>query len=205
MLTLYYSPRTCSLAPYVALCDAGAEFKPYRVDFVAKEQNSEQYKKLNPKGRVPILLKDGQVLSECVAILSYVALAYPDKKLAPSDPFTNAQMVAFNAYLTATVHVAHAHKRRGYRWADDQATIDGMKVKVAQNMGDCFAIIENEFLKGPWVMGSQFTVADCYLFTFSGWLEGDGVDINKFPKVLDHYNRMKQRPAVIKALAEHEI
>ena len=72
-------------------------------------------------------------------------------------------------------------------------------------MADCFTIIENDYLIGPWVMGEQYTVADAYLFTISGWLAGDGVDINKFPKVLAHRQAMLKRPAVIAAMEKHEV
>ncbi len=68
-------------------------------------------------------------------------------------------------------------------------------------MTDCFDLIEREFFKGPWVMGDQYTVADMYLFTLTQWLEGDGVDVKRFPKVADHWRRMAERPAVIKVLA----
>ena len=80
MLTLYYAPKTCSLAPYIALEEAGAKFEPYRVNFPAGEQNSEKFKALNPKGRVPALGTDQGILSENVAILSYIAQAFPVAK-----------------------------------------------------------------------------------------------------------------------------
>ncbi len=203
MLTLYYSPNSCSLAPYIALEEAGAAFTPYRMNFAAGEQNSVAFKKLNPKGRVPALATDHGVLTENVAILTYIAQTFPAANLAPTEQFQLAQMQSFNAYLSSTVHVNHAHKLRGYRWADDPAVIDGMKPKVSQNMLDCFTIIETDYFKGPWVMGEQFTVADCYLLTISNWLEGDGVDMAKLPKTTAHRHAMMERPAVAKAVAAH--
>lgn len=204
MLTLYYAPTTCSLAPYIALEQTGVEFIPHRIDFAAGEQNGEAYKKLNPKGRVPALATEQGIITENVAILSYIAQINPAANLAPIDPFQFGQMQAFNAYLSSTVHVAHAHKRRGYRWSDDPAVIQALALKVPQNMDDCFTIIENDYLRGPWVMGDQFTVADCYLFTISNWLEADGVDINKFPKTIAHRKSMQVRPAVARAVAAHD-
>jgi glutathione S-transferase len=204
MLTLYYSPHSCSLAPYIALTEAGATFEPYRMNFAAGEQNSAKYKMLNPKGRVPALATDHGVLTENVAVLAYIAQVYPAAKLAPSDPFAFAHMQAFNAYLSSTVHPNHSHKGRGYRWSDDPAVQEALKIKVPQNMQDCFTIIENEYLKGPWVMGAQFTVADAYLFTISNWMESDGVDITAFPKILAHRKAMMARPTVAKAVAEHD-
>jgi glutathione S-transferase len=114
-------------------------------------------------------------------------------------------MQAFNSYLCSTVHPAHAHKLRGARWSDDEAAIESMKRKVAQNMGDCFTIIEEKMFKGPWAMGANYTIADPYLFTIASWLEGDGVDPKRFPKVHDHMNRMAARPAVKKVLAAQSV
>ena len=104
------------------------------------------------------------------------------------------------SYLCATVHVAHAHRARGYRWADDPAAFEAMKKKVPQSVGACFALIERGMLRGPWVMGDAYTIADPYLFTLARWMEVDGVDPNAFPRVLDHRDRMAERPAVQRAL-----
>jgi glutathione S-transferase len=71
-------------------------------------------------------------------------------------------------------------------------------------MGACFALIERDKLKGPWVMGEQYSVCDGYLYTLSGWLEGDSVDIATLPKVADHRKRMEARPAVQKVMAEEK-
>ena len=77
-----------------------------------------------------------------------------------------------------------------------------MQRKVPQAVGDCFALIEREMFAGPWVMGSDYTVCDAYLFTLSQWLAGDGVDINKTPKIAEHFKRVGERPAVRKAVAD---
>ena len=102
----------------------------------------------------------------------------------------------------ATVHVAHAHKCRGYRWATQEASFADMKGMVPKSMGACFDLIEKQMLKGPWVMGETYTICDPYLFTLSGWLQGDSVDIATLPKVADHRKRMAERPAVRKVLAD---
>jgi len=77
-----------------------------------------------------------------------------------------------------------------------------MKKKVPQSVGDCFDMIERKMIAGPWVMGNDYTICDPYLFTIARWLEGDGVDIRRFPKVHDHYTRMEARPAVQRALSQ---
>jgi glutathione S-transferase len=201
MLTLVHAWGSCSLASLIALEEAGAPYELRVISTRDGDQRRPEYLALNPKGRVPALVTEGGVLTETPAILAYVAQAFPEARLAPADAFAFAQMQAFNSYLCSTVHVAHAHKHRGYRWATEESSFADMRRKVAANEAECFGLIEREYLRGPWVMGDAFTVADGYLFTVAGWLEEDGVDPAQFPRVLDHRQRMRARPAVSKVLA----
>jgi glutathione S-transferase len=200
-MKFYYSPGSCALASHIALLDAGAPHEAIRVSFQAEEQKKPDYLKINPKARVPSLVTDKGILTETPAILAYIAQSHPDKKLAPlNDAFAFAQVQAFNSYLCATVHVAHAHGRRGARWVDDESAMAAMKRKVPQTMADCFALIERTMIKGPWVMGESYTICDPYLYTMSTWLKGDEVDVAKFPKVSAHFAAMNERPSVREAL-----
>ena len=203
MLKLYYAPGTCALASHIALEEAGAGYTTERLDFKSNQQNSPEYLAINPKGRVPALVTDRGILTETPAMLGFIAQSFPQAKLAPlDDPYAFAQMQAFNSYLCSTVHVAHAHRVRGYRWATDEASFADMKRMVPKTVGACFALIERDMLKGPWVMGERYTICDPYLFTIAQWLEGDSVDLSALPKVADHRKRMSERPAVRKVLAE---
>ena len=204
MLKLYYARGTCALATHLALEHSGLPYEAVRVDFKTEEQRSPEYLRINPKGRVPCLVTERGILTETPALLQYIAQLAPAAKLAPlDDPFLLARVNEFNSYLCSTVHVAHAHRGRGYRWADDAQAQEAMKKKVPQNMGDCFELIETTMFKGPWVMGEQFGTCDMYLFTIAGWLEGDGVDIARFPKVAEHRRRMQGDPVVARVLASH--
>jgi glutathione S-transferase len=203
MLTLYYAPNTCSLASHIALEDTGAEYELRRIDFRTTQQQSTDYLRINPKARVPALATSRGVLTETPAMLVFIAQSYPGAKLAPlEDAFAFAELQSFNSYLCATVHVAHAHRMRGYRWADEQSSFADMKRKLPQSVGGCFALIEGILLKGPWVMGDRYTIADPYLFTLAQWLDADGVDVSRLPRVIEHRSRMAERPSVIKAIAE---
>ena len=201
MLTLYYAAHTCALATHIALEEAGADYDLVRVDFATTEQRSADYLKINPKGRVPALVTEHGVLTETPALLIYVAERYSNEGLAPlDDAFDLAQAQAFNSYLCSTVHVAHAHRMRGHRWADDPASFADMQRKVPQSVGTAFQLIEDRLLKGPWVLGDAFSVCDAYLFTLAQWLEADGVDIANLPRVIEHRRRVSQREAVIRAI-----
>src|SRR5579871_6651128 len=202
MLKLYFARGTCAFASHIALAEAGTDYTVERIDFKTNQQNSPDYLAINPKGRVPALATERGILTETPAILAFIAQSFPKAKLAPlDDPFRFAEVQAFNSYLCSTVHVAHAHRMRGHRWVDDPAAMEAMKRKVPETMGDCFAMIESRMFQGPWVMGDTYTICDPYLFTIAGWLEGDSVDIARFPKVKAHRDHMAQRPAVSKVLA----
>jgi glutathione S-transferase len=203
MIKLFYAPHTCALASHIALEDAGAEYSAVRISFATDDQRKPDYLAINPKGRVPALVTDRGILTETPATLAFIAQSFPKAQLAPlNDPFAFAEVQAFNSYLCSTVHVAHAHRMRGHRWVDDAAAIEAMKRKVPDSVGACFDLIENKMMRGPWVMGETYTICDPYLFTVAGWLEGDGVDPKRFPKVKAHMDRMSERTAVRKVLAE---
>lgn len=197
MLKLFTAKGSCATASHIALEEAGADFELARLDFGSDQQRAPDFLAINPKGRVPALATDQGVLTETPAILAYIAQCYPSAQLAPlDDPFAFAQMQAFNAYMCSTVHVAHAHGRRGARWADDPAAWEAMKAKLPETMTACFRLIEDEMLQGPWVLGARYSVCDPYLYTVASWLKSDNVDIEDFPKTADHSRRMAARPAV---------
>jgi glutathione S-transferase len=201
-MILYFAPHTCALASHIALEQAGADYQIKRIDFSKKEQRSPEYLRVNPKGRVPALVTTRGILTETPAILGFISQSFPEARLAPlDDAFALAQVQSFNSYLCSTVHVAHSHRMRGYRWTDDPAAIEAMKKKVPQSVGESFDLIENEMLQGPWVMGTVYSVCDIYLFTLAQWLEADGVDLGRLPKVADHRRRMSENPVVAKVIA----
>jgi glutathione S-transferase len=200
MLKLYFAPNTCALASHIALIDAGAEHEAVFVNFKNDEQRKDGYLAINPKARVPSLVTDRGVLTETPAILAFIAQSHPHAKLAPTDPWAFAQAQAFNSYLCSTVHVSHAHRMRGSRWATEQSSFADMQRKVPQNIADNFSLIERTMFKGPWVLGDDYSICDAYLFTVAQWLEADSVDPANFPKVADHRRRMSERPQVKQAL-----
>lgn len=205
MITLYYAANTCSLASHIALEEAGADYRSVRISFAADEQRQPPYLAINPKGRVPAMVTERGTLTETPAMLAFIAQSFPAAHLAPfDDPFAFAQVQAFNSYLCSTVHVAHAHRMRGYRWADEDAAIAAMQRKAPEAVGACYDLIERNMLKEPWVMGGSYTICDPYLYTLAQWLEGDGVDPARLPRVMDHRRRMSERPGVRRAIAQEQ-
>ena len=102
MLTLYYAPGACSLASHIALEEAGADYRLQLVDFGKAEQRGEPYREINPQGRVPALAIEGDgVLTENVAILSYIAASYPAARLLPTEPLAYARALSVPGRLYA--------------------------------------------------------------------------------------------------------
>src|SRR5579859_11509 len=200
-IKLFHAWGSCSLASLIALEEAGADYELVIMDTKAGDQRTPEYMKINPKARVPALVTDLGVLTETPAILTYIPETYPAAGLLPVDAWVRAQAHAFNSYLCSTVHVAHAHKHRGYRWTDDAAAQAAMTAAVPKNEIACFRLIEDEMFEGPWVLGESFSICDAYLFTLFGWLPGDGVDTAQFERLADHSRRVAERPAVRKVLA----
>ena len=141
------------------------------------------------------------MLTETPALLAFVAQSFPAAGLAPlDDPFAFARMQELASYLASTAHVAHAHKRRGARWADDPAAHEAMRAKVPQTMTVCAAYLEAQIV-GPWSRGTVQR---------RGWLSvyrrqlagGDGVDMTRFPKLTAYLERVGQREAVRRAVKE---
>jgi len=200
-LALYFTPDTCALASLIVCYDAGIEPKIIYVDFASSQQQSVDYVSINPKARVPALSNGNSVLTETPAILTYLAQAHPEANLLPKDAWALAQVQSFNAYLCSTVHVAHAHRMRGYRWVDGKEHEEAMRRKVPEAMTFCYSYIEKHVFEGPFVFGDDYTICDPYLFTIAQWMESDGVDPNFFPKLSRHQTLMSSRPSVKRALA----
>jgi len=196
MLCLFYSPGTIATATAITLFEAGLPFEPVPVDFVNEDQTKPDYRAINPKGRVPALATEQGVLTETGALLDYIATIAPQANLIPADPFQAARMREVMYYLAPTMHVAHAHKRRGPRWADKESSHQDMAAKVPETMTACCAYIETCCLAGPYVLGDSLCLADPWLFTISQWLIGDGVDISPFDRLNAFMQAMETRPSV---------
>lgn len=192
-MELHYTPNTISIAVAIALEEQGAPYDKVAVDFASAEQTKPAYLAVNPKGRVPALVTDHGILTETGAILEYAA-----PSLVPSDPFKAAKMREVMFYLASTMHVNHAHKLRGARWANDESSFADMKAKVPETMTASCAYLEENFAFDPFVTGDAITLADPYLTLVLSWAEGDGVDLSAFPKISAYIAMMNDRASVKK-------
>ncbi len=195
-MQLYCAPLTISVAVAIALEETGLDYEAIRLNVAEGEQTGPAYKQINPKGRVPALVVDGGILTETGALLEYIAAMAPEAGLVPDDPLLAARMREVMYYLASTMHVNHAHKKRGHRWADKDASRADMTNKVAETMTESCAYISSNGLRGPFVLGEAFSIADPYLYVVCNWLEGDGVDVSAFPEIVAFRKAMEARPSV---------
>lgn len=199
-LDLYYAPGSCAFASLIALCEAGAEFEANRVALSDGEQHSEWFRAINQRGRVPVLIIDGEPISETLAILSFVASRFPDAELLPlEDPLGLARAYELMAWLASSVHITIAQLWRSERFADDTETINALKAAAPQRLEAAFNEIETR-IAAPWVFGNRYSLVDGYLGVFHRWARRLNVDMSHFPRWQAQYASLEQRPAVQRAI-----
>ncbi len=203
MLRFYYIAGACSIAPHIVLEESGADFEAVAIDFYAGDQRQPEFLKLNPKGFVGVLITDRGPISENAAIMSYVAQAYPEAKLAPTDPYDFAQVQSFNLFLASAVHITYRHLSRPTLFADGPEAAKALAAKVPEMTHKYFGMIEEQLSDGRrWIHGDTWTISDPYLFIYASYLQrGDRGDPDRFPLVRAHRERVLARPATQRVLA----
>ncbi len=127
MMTLYFSPGACSLASHIGLEETGAPYEAKPILLAKGQQRTEEYQKINPRGKVPALDVDGKILVENTAILTYLARRFPEKKLMPTDPAEEARGIATMCWFSSIVHPSFQRVNRPERFAEGEAAHAGVK------------------------------------------------------------------------------
>ena len=202
-LKLYFAPGACSLAPLVALEEAGADYEGVRLLFSESQQREPEFLSLNPRGRVPVLIADGQVITENVAVLTAIAQRFPDAGLLPFEtPSLLARSYELIGWFASSVHVAFAEVFRPERFTDDEAAKAALNAGGRRNVLLAFDEIE-AILKSAsagWLVGDRFTAVDPYALVFWRWAPRLEIDTKAYPAFADHARRLFERPAVQRAL-----
>jgi len=194
-MKLYVAPGACSLAPHIALRETGAQFDLAIVDLQTKRvDDGSSFATLNPKGYVPALrLDDGQVLTENVAVLLYIADQYPNARLAPAGQgIERHRMVEWLAFINSELHKAFGILFSG---TAPEASQQYARAQIAKRLDYLQGAIATEF-----VSGSRFTIADAYLFTVLSWCGEVDIDLERWPALARYQARLRARPAVLAAL-----
>lgn len=203
MLTLYGAPGACSVIPHIALEEAHADYAMRFVDYAGGENRSPEFLKISPLGHVPVLMTEAGPLTENPAILSYIAMRFPETNLAPvDDPLAFARVQAFNLFIASNIHIAFRQILFPDSFADGEAAAQALRTKVPELADRFFAIIEQGLADGrTYVHGDTCTLSDFYLFAYANYLRfGDRGNAVRLPLIMAHRARIRARPAVGRAL-----
>jgi glutathione S-transferase len=202
-MKLYYSPGACSLGIHVLLEEIGKPYDLQKLNFQEQEQYKPEFTKINPKSKVPTLVRDdGSVLTEFPAIATWLARKNPEKGLVPSDPDTEARVLEALDYIVATMHMqGFSRMFRPGNYAPTEADHDKVKARGKEIFENGLKLIDKALAGKQFLGGDKLSVADAALFYVSFWAAGR-MKMTLPPNVAAHYARMKQRPAVQRALEQ---
>jgi glutathione S-transferase len=195
-MKLYYSPGSSSLAPHIALREAGLRFELERVSLKTKKTASDaDYLRINPKGYVPALqFEDGSLLTEGPAIMLWVGDQVPEKRLVPSP----GTMERYHLVECLNFIATELHKNLSALF--DPAAPDASKAAARAKLEKRLDYLNKALGDAPFMLGEHFTVADAYLFTVLGWGKFVDIDLARWPKLAAYAGRIGVRPKVLDTL-----
>jgi glutathione S-transferase len=199
-MKLYFSPGACSMASHIALEESGVPYEEQPTMLAKGEHRTEAYLKINPRGKVPALDVDGQILVENTAILTYLHRRFPEKNLLPSDPLEEARAISTMAWLSNTVHPGYTHNIRPERYVDAEECKASVKEKGIKSFWEALTEVDSMLAGKQWIMGNQFTLVDGYALVFYGWGVRAGLQMNELKNYTAWKDRMLARPKVRKIL-----
>lgn len=199
-IELYYAPITCALVPYVTLTEAGAEFQVHPLNFQKGEHLSEEYLKVNPKHKVPLLVVDGNRLSENVAIQQWIADTFPEAGLLPRDPWQRLQAVSMLSWCSGGIHPFLSRINAPAKVCGLPEAADSIRQLATKAIQENFSIAER-LLAGLEYLFGDFTAADAHFFWCFRRATQFGLDLASFPHCHAHFERMSGRASVTKLLA----
>ena len=202
-LKLYFAPGASSLAPLAALEEAGADYEGVRLVLAEQDQRRPEFLSISPRGRVPVLVADGQVITENVAILTAIAHRFPSAHLLPFEtPSLLARSYELIGWFASGVHIAFAEVFRPERFTDDDAAKTALKAGGRRNVLLAFEEIEAilQDSSSGWIVGDRFTAVGGESARNLG-AERVAIDTADYPAFTRHARRLFDRPAVQRAIA----
>ena len=199
-IALYYAPFACSIVPYIALTEAGADFEVRPINIRGKEQMSPDYLALNPKHKVPLLVVDGQPLSENVAIQLWIARQFPQARILPAEPWLEAQGVSLLSWFASGFHPNISRINAPLKFCDVPGSEESVKALAKKSLFEAFALAD-KLLDGREFFFDHFTSADVYLLWCWRRTELFGFDLSGFPNCKALVERLNERDSVRKAVA----
>jgi glutathione S-transferase len=200
-MKFYMAPGSCSTGIHILLEEIGLVFEAYIVNLPKGDHLKPEYLAINPNGTIPTLVRDdGSALTDFVSIATWLAEAYPRRKLAPSDP--EAASMAFETLGFCTRHIHGEGFRRVFtpeRYVSKRAGVEEIRNEGRKIVAEAFAELDSRIPASGYVAG-DFSIADPALFYVAFWADKTGIPLP--PNCLAHYQLMRTRPAVRQVLAE---
>ena len=204
-LTLYYAPIACSLVPLVTLYEAGAQFEVKPISLKDGDQKSAEYLRLNPKSKVPVLVIDGEPLTENVAILSFIASAFPEKNLLPAEPKDWIKALSLMGWCSSGMHPPLTRIFYPARFCDAPGSEENTRRIAVEEVVKNFKIADGLLAGREWLFG-HWTAVDAYFFWVWRRFSFHRAEIPSFPNYAAHAERIMKRDSMQRALAfEREV
>lgn len=201
-LTLCYAPQTCATVPFITLTEAGADFEVMNLNSRSGQLRSPEFLKLNPKHKVPVLIIDGEPLTENLALQVWIARQYPAAKLLPADPLGHARAVSLMSFFGSGIHPHLTPNVRPENYCDMPGSADSVK-RVAQTLlFEDLAVVEDLLAGREWFF-DHFTAPDAYFFWCFRRAISFKLDVSQFKNCMAHLQRVRARPSTQK-LEAHE-
>ena len=206
-MKLFWGPHTCAIGSHILLEESGLSYETEKLDVAGGETQQEPFKDVNPKGKVPTLLRDdGSVLTEFGAIANWIARSAPDKHLLPHDANGEARAVEVMDYVVGTIHgqgFGRIFKPEKFEPADTLHKATGLGASAVKDQGRQiaeagFRLLNEDLVRHPYIAGDTFSVADAALFYVERWAPQVKIDLPS--NVAAHFVRIKERPAVRKVM-----
>ena len=191
---LYFSPGACSFVPHVLLQLSGAPFEPTMVKLHKGEQYGEEYKAINPRGQVPVLVDDGKVITQIVAIILYLDQKFPEAQFLPTEPVARAKAIEVLAWMNNTVHPTFTHIFMPQKFSDQadvQAALKTFNTQVYKGLlNELESLVGKHLSPSGWLSGAVLGPLDAYLLTLTRWGSIAGIDPTSYPSLWAHVNRV---------------
>ncbi len=208
-LALYYAPGACSFVPHVLLEAAGASFEPRPVRLHKGEQATPEYRAINPRGQVPVLVDGDAVITQIVAIVDYLDARFPVQGFLPREPLARAKVMETLAWMNNTVHPTFTHVFMPHKYsasADVQADIKAHAAAQYRGLlGELEAMAQAAGRRGGWLGGERFGPLDAYALTLLRWGGFAGIDPTGLPALWAHVQKVAQLPPVAQAMAREKL
>ena len=199
-LILYYAPNACSLVPYVTLTEAGAPFEVHPLHFRKSQHMAPEYLRLNPKHKVPLLMVDGDPLTESPAIQIWIARNFPQAKLLPSDPWQELKAISILSWCSSGIHPYLSRINSPSKVCDVAGAEQGVIQAAKSFLFENYKIAE-DMLAGREFFFDHFTAADAHFFWCLRRGAQLGAETAELPNCMAHFERIKKRPSVQKLFA----